>query len=70
MEKDLVEMHFIKHTRLYTDSPCGANYLQQLWIEDLPLARICTSCVAMLQRDIIDLREEKFELKRQIESIK
>lgn len=31
------------------DSPCGANYLQQLWIEDLPLARICTEFIAMLQ---------------------
>ena len=59
-----------EHCQMCGDSPCGANYLQQLWVEDLPLARMCTGCVAMLQRAIIDLRKEKYELKRKIESIK
>jgi hypothetical protein len=59
-----------EHCQMCGDSSHGANYLQQLWVEDLPLARICTGCVGMLQRAIIDLRKEKRELKRQIESIK
>ena len=25
------------------------DYLQQLWIEDLPLARVCNDCIAMIQ---------------------
>jgi hypothetical protein len=53
-----------------SDSQCGADYLHKLWIKDLPLVRICTECVAMLQRALLDIRREKFELKRKIESIK
>jgi hypothetical protein len=46
----------------------GGDYLQQLWVEDLPLARVCTDCVAMIQRLLIEVRKERLEIKRISES--
>lgn len=36
----------------------GEN-LNQLWIEDLPLARACNECVSMIQRLVINTRRER-----------
>lgn len=51
------------------DSPKPyGNYLQQLWIEDLPIARVCNDCIAMIQRLVIEVRKEQLRIKRISES--
>ena len=40
------------------------DYLQQLWVEELSLAKVCIDCISMIQRLIVETRKQRLEKKR------